>query len=460
MTGTVAPAPSPPGVPSLTPPAAAPGQGRLARQVRRVLDVTPRRYRVFAFALGGVLLLTMAAGTAASVTAGDATAGLRDNTGPVLVATQSLVASLAEADAAATAAFLSGPQEDRDQRTLYEDALARAGRQLEQISARIGDDPRAHATLGDLSVQLTRYAGLVDAARAENRHGVSRASDTLIASVDLLSRTLRTEVAELTAVGQERFARATSDRSAGVPLALAAGVGALGLLGAAQLDLMRRSRRLLNLPLGLATLIMAGVVYSLAAADAWASDDLAVGRRDSYDSIELTARIQSKGSAAKSEETLALITGEAAKRGAADAAASALGPDGLTTEAVADARAGRASGPGLLGTAATLADSARERAAASEVLVWWDRYRRAVQALRASADDASRRVAVGALSSTFNGFNISVESVLGDNRAQFAAALEQAGDRYDGLALVVLAGGALAIALVVGGYQLRIHDYR
>ena len=60
--------------------------------------------------------------------------------GPVLVATQQLVASLAEADAAASAAFLSGQNEDPEQRRLYEQALARAGQQVEEIAALAGDD--------------------------------------------------------------------------------------------------------------------------------------------------------------------------------------------------------------------------------------------------------------------------------------------------------------------------------
>ena len=429
------------------------------RRGGRLLRTTPRRYRAFSFGLAGLLVLLMAAGSAAAVNARNATGRLRDNTGPVLVATQSLVASLAEADAAATAAFLSGPQEDRDQRNLYEDALARATRHVEQIAARIGDDPTAHARLGDLTVSLTRYAGLVEAARALNRNGVAGASDTLVAAVDLLSRTIAGEVEDLTSIGQERFDAASADRSDGVPpAAVAAAVALLALLGA-QADLSRRSRRLLNLPLLLASAAVVAILASVLTADVRAGDDLAAGRADSYDSIALTARIQAQGSAAKSAETLALIT-DPAKRQQADAAAARLAAGRLTPAALADARGGRPSGDGLLADTVRAADSARERAAASELLVWWDRYRAAVEVVRGAGDDAARRLAVGELSSTFKGFNITVESVLGDNRTQFAAALERADDRYDRPGLVVLLGGVLAIALVLAGYQLRISEYR
>ena len=54
---------------------------------------------------------------------------------PVLVATQDVFASIAEADAASSAVFLSGTDEDREQRRLYEVAhRTRPPRQLEEVS--------------------------------------------------------------------------------------------------------------------------------------------------------------------------------------------------------------------------------------------------------------------------------------------------------------------------------------
>lgn len=447
---------------TVTAPAAGP-TARSAGGWRRLVATTPRRYRVVSVVASLVLGVMIAAGTVASVNAVDATTRLRDNTGPVLVATQSLVASLAEADAAATTAFLSGAgaQEDRDQRNLYEDALARAARRLEEVSSLIGDDARAHDRLGDLAVALTRYAGLVEAARAENRsNNAPAAAATLVQAVDLLSRTIAGEAAALTASGQARFAAETSDRSRGVPVAGAAGALALFVLVVAQLDLLGRSRRLVNVPLALATIAVLVTLAWIVTVDQRAGDDLAVARADGYRSIELTAEIQTVGSTAKSAETLALITGDPSTRAAADRAIDALAspmtPDGITA-----ARGGSPPDAGLIGQAVDAADSARELAAVSEVLVWWDRYRTAVEGLRQAPDpDTARALATGEVSSAFSGFNVSVESVLGDNQTQFAAALGSAARRYDGLGNIVLVGGALAIALVLAGYQLRINEYR
>jgi len=243
---------------------------------------------------------------------------------------------------------------------------------------------------------------------------------------------------------------------------------ALAGLGLGQTDLARRSHRLVNLPLVAATLVVAGILVWTVVADERAGDDLAAGRRDGYESIVLTSRIQADGFAAKANETLALITGDPAKRVAADQAASRLAAVKIDSAVVEAARAGELAAPrgpqesngGLLLDAAASADSARERAAAAEMLERWQRYRSGVETLRRAAGDDARRLATGDVSSTFNGFNVSVESVLSDNRAQFSAALARATHRTRGLNLVVLAGGALAIALVLAGYQLRIHEYR
>ena len=64
-----------------------------------------------------------------------------------------------------TAAFLSGRDEDPEQRRLYEQALARAEQQMEQIAARVGDDQAVHDLLQRVSVRVSTYAGLVEAAR-------------------------------------------------------------------------------------------------------------------------------------------------------------------------------------------------------------------------------------------------------------------------------------------------------
>ena len=126
------------------------------------------------------------AGIVASLAAADATSTtdeMSNNTAPVLVSLQDLVGSLAEADAAATSVFLSGVNEDRQQRLLYQAALARAASQTETVARLVGDDDASHEALQRLSAELANYSGLVEAARVANLAGAADAEALLETSL-------------------------------------------------------------------------------------------------------------------------------------------------------------------------------------------------------------------------------------------------------------------------------------
>ena len=423
---------------------------------------TPRRYRLWSIVIGLLLVAVALGGGVAAANLRGATDRIRANTGPVLVATQTLVASLAEADAAAVAAFLSGAQEDPEQRRLYEEALARANEQIERISSLVGDDPGTHRTLSDIAVQVTRYAGLVEAARASNRAGIPGAERYLVDAVTLLAVGISRDAGRLTATTQERLDRDEDDRSRGFVPAVALAVAGAVALVVAQVYLARRTRRLVNLPLLGAWVLVVAVAGALAVASRRSEADLDAARRSGYESIALTARIQTVGFGSRADETLALITGDAARRATADRAAAQLLSAPVTDPIAEAVRSGDPVGAeGLLARAAAEADSPRERAAVAEMLVRWQRYRDNVARLRAApAAGEARAVAVGPASSTFNGFNFSVESVLSDNRAQFLSGLDAAAGRVRVLPLVTLLVPLVAGAAVLLGFQLRINEYR
>lgn len=434
-----------------------PRRGRL----RAAAATTPGRYRLWSVVTVVLLLATALAGWAAATALRSGTERIRNNAGPVLVATQQLVSSLAEADAAATAAFLSGRPEDPESRRLYEQALARASAQIEDVSALIGDDPETHASLKDLSVAVIRYAGLVEAARATNQAGVADASRYLVDALNLLASVVADDATRLTDATQRRFERDEDRRDTGVLPALLVAVAALAVLVVAQRWVFKQSRRLLNVPMALATLLLAGTIGWLVFATLRSGNDIERARSDGYDSITLTSRIQTSAYRAKADETVALITGDQSRRARAAATAQTLLTDRATAAAVEAVRLGRDAGVGgLLTEAAGVADSARERAAVAEMLVRWQRYQDTSAQLRATTDAAqARALAVGPGSATFNGFNFSVESVLSDNRDQFLDGLASAARRLRSLTLVALLLPLVAAAGALGGFQLRINEY-
>jgi hypothetical protein len=429
-------------------------------RIRAIAATTPGRYRLWSVVTAVLLLATAVAGWAAATALRSGTDRIRNNAGPVLVATQQLVSSLAEADAAATAAFLSRP-EDRESRALYEQALARASAQIEDVSALIGADPVTHESLKDLSVAVIRYAGLVEAARATNRAGIAEAPGYLVDALNLLGATVADDATRLTDATQRRFERDEDRRDTGVLPAVAVAVVALGVLVAAQLWTFRQSRRVVNLPMAVATLLLVGAIGWLVAATFQSRTDIETARADGYDSITLTSRIQTAAYRAKADETVALITGDAARRTSATATAQSLLAGPATPAAVDAVRQGRAPGvQGLLTDAAGVADSDRERAAVAEMLVRWQRYQDTAAQLRSITNvDQQRAVFVGPTSATFNGFNFSVESVLGDNRDQFLDGLASAADRLGSLTLVALFLPLLAALGALCGFQLRLNEY-
>ena len=431
-------------------------------RIRAAAATTPGRYRLWSVATAVLLLATAAAGWAASTALRSGTDRIRNNAGPVLVATQQLVSSLAEADAAATAAFLSGAQEDPESRRLYEQALARANEQIQDVSALIGDDEATHDNLTSLSVAVTRYAGLVEAARATNRAGVADASRYLVDALNLLATTVANDATRLTEATQRRFERDKDRRDTGVLPAVALAVIALGVLVAAQRWVFRQSRRVVNVPLALATLLLVGAIGWLVVATFRSGSDIEQARADGYESITLTSRIQTTAYRAKADETVALITGDQARRASAASTAQTLLAERASAAAVEAVRQGRDPAlAGLLTDAAAEADSDRERAAVAEMLVRWQRYQDTAVQLRATADPAQQRtLAVGPGSATFNGFNFSVESVLSDNRSQFLDGLAAAANRVGNLPLVALFLPLLAAFGALGGFQLRINEYQ
>ena len=430
--------------------------------LRQLVATTPGLYRLLSIVTSLLLLVLAVVATFAAQTAQSASRDMRRNTAPVLVATQSLLASLAEADAAATAALLTGANEDREQRRLYEEALARANAQSEEISALIGDDADAHDHLKRLGVRVTQYAGLIEAARASVKAGVPGGEQYLLSALDLLAAGIRDDVARLTAASEARLDRDEARRGRGVLPAVAVGVVALAGLLMSSVVMTRRSHRLVNPLLAIAGFAVVAVVSGLVFVHARATDDIDVARGRGYEAIALTATIQTEAFGGKTDESVSLISADPSRRVSADAAAGRLtGELGVVTEeVVAGARDGSVAGGGLLAASVREADSARERAAAAELLVRWQRYRDAVDRLRAAPPDQARALAVGPVSSTFNGFNFSVESVLAQNRDQFLEGVAAADDRAGGVAIVTILLPLVAMLAALGGFQVRINEYR
>lgn len=392
-----------------------------------------------------LLVLVAIAGAVTAQELVSSTNQIEDNTGPVLISTQGLVASVAEADAANTAVFLSGANEDRQQRRLYETALDRAPRQIEDISARLGDDETSHDTLKSVASQLNEYSGLVERARLGNVSGIGSATTDLQAALDLAggANGILSNVDTVTQRTQDRLDDDIS--SATIPLVITFALLAIAtiVLVIAQIRLRARTKRTLNLGLVLATVTVVVLGVWLAAANVGRTVDLNEARDDGYDSIALTAQLQTAAFDFKTNEAAAII-----------GTAAFTGDSRQTSVEQVDT---------LLSEIRTAAGSERERAAANELTVRWERYLLTSIEIAGQLDagdiEAARASAIGAGSRDFNGFNTTVESVLLANRDQFDESVKSAANRLNWLLVGMIGLPLLAAAFALGGYQTRINEY-
>ena len=416
-------------------------------QVKTGLRKTPNVLYTWAGAIIGLLaisaLLSFLA-VQAMTSSGDR---IVDSTGPVVISTQGLVASIAEADAANTAVFLSGIDggvEDVSQRRLFESALARAPQQIEDISAGIGDDDVAHDALKEVALQLTEYSGVVERARLGNANGLPGADAALEESLALTGGE-NGMLANANNVTDRTFRQFDMDSSAGrslVVVALAALVLTLVVLVLAQIRLRKLTNRFLNVGLGQSTILVIVLTVWLAAATIGRTADLDTASEEVTGDISTSASLQSLAFLYKTQETNAIIREDPSEL-----------PDPASLDLI----------DGLFVDLEASADSNREAALVTELETRWNRYITAsgviAQRVQTGNFDLARAEVGGEGNQTFNGFNTTLEALVLTNQEQFDTSVNSAASRLPWLSVAALLGPFLAAVAAWLGYRPRIGEY-
>lgn len=400
-----------------------------------------RQWNVILLVLVGAFAVV---GSIASLVMRSASETTADSTAPALIGVQDLFASVAEANTAATAAFLSisaTGTEDRVNRNLYRNAIQRASAQTEEVSAIIGPDEAAHDALKAIGVSLNTYSGQVEAARIANQNQLPEADDQLREALRVVQEDVGNSVNTVTERGQSQLA---TERATGrflTWIAIALGVITLLALLRVQMGLLKRTNRILNPLLVVATLLIATVVGYLIVGPVARGQSLDRASSGGYDAIATTSEIQTAAFNLQSQLSLKLLEG------------SNEDLDPLFAEV------GQAITELGLG-----ADSSRELAAAQTLEIRWQRYQEVASAIdsRAAAGDRAGAVELfqGEGLSTFNGLNTAVESALSDNRTQFISGVNTASNAVGTtpfLSIILPVLAALAILLAI---QRRLGEYR
>jgi hypothetical protein len=240
--------------------------GDAVRNVRRSASSTPGKLFLVGVGLVVLALLTGVAGAISMQQKQDTIDSLLEHREPVAAASQQIYRSLSDADATAASAFLAGGTMPPALRDRYSLDIATAGANLAKASADVSGVAEAERQVDELAQQLPVYTGLVETARAYNRQGYPAGAAYLREASGLMRAKLLPAAQELYEIDSARLAEAQDDASSVPWFALGLAIVLLGALVVAQLYLTRRTNRLLNVGLVVATgAVVVALIWGAAA---------------------------------------------------------------------------------------------------------------------------------------------------------------------------------------------------
>jgi len=257
--------------------------------------------------MGSLIVLGLFAGLVAVIGAeqrGGLVDSVRTRSGPLTISAQQMYRSLSDADATAAAAFLSSGAEPADLRQRYQQDIAAATAALAQANASTAKGQQAVAQIAQ---SLPVYTGLVETARSYNRLNLPVGSAYLREASGLMRNTLLPAAHTLY---QEESARLTDERSGAAALpwfALLLVIVTLVGLILTQRSLARRTRRVFNVGLGVAT--AAGLALLLWLGISWigVAGHLDTARRTGSAQVDLLAQARIAALQARADEALTLV---------------------------------------------------------------------------------------------------------------------------------------------------------
>lgn len=422
----------------------------LAQRVR----TTPGSLRAASVVLVVALLVLGAVGVVVATARADAARDVGLGAGPELSAAQNLYAELAATDAAASASYLSPGLEPRDLRRRYRDALAAAGTHLARVARMPEASPTARAAVRTISEQLPVYAGLVESARANDRQGFIVGAAYLRQASALMREEIITAATTLYDDASRRLGDAYDDGTSALHLVAVAvaAVVTVVLLLAVQWFLAHRMRRVLNLGLVAATVIVviiAGWTLGRMAAEQSALVD---ARRQGSDAVQVLSAMRILALRAQNDDQLVLI-----ERGGGEQYA-------LDYDTVMRRVRGTDGDGGLLAAAERIADRRGDPArfdAVREQLAAVAEVHRAVREHDDGGDyEAAVDLATGDGIATAAGLDDALRSEIARARTELDDHASDARGGFGALVVAIPILTLVAAAVVLIGLQPRIEEYR
>jgi len=379
--------------------------------------------------------------------------------GELHAAAEQFYRSLSTADVAASAAFLArdvGMATDRVRyETEYEAAAGEAQSALARLVAASDEDTdsRQRDLLGTLPGRLSEYTVLVEQARAYNRLHEPVASTYQLLAADAMA-------ANLLPAGQKLYdsviERLTDNQRAAteppwVELTLG-GVLLVALIGA-QVYVWRRSRRVFNIGLLVATVAAVSMVGWIALSHFTASSRAERSHSEGTEVINTVTQARNTGLAARANEALIPV----ATRDDHSFAEYESSFQHMMQQLTGD--------DGRLAAAKAVSTDGSARAAVDDALAAarsWNNTHAAVQQAAASGDQkkAVRALIASQGAAAFESFDDALAGIVDDVRLRFESAADEARAALTGVLIGVISLALLAAAGGAFGVWQRLREYR
>jgi hypothetical protein len=275
--------------------------------VRRFARTTPGVVVAIAVVVAAACILAGVVSAAAVTSRIAEQKAVLDHSEPFAYAAQNLYAASSAADAAAATAFLSGGSQTPLMRARYQQAMAAATSALADATAGAPDADTRKA-LAEVSAQLTTYAGLVEAARANGVQGFPIGSSYLREASSLMQTKLlpgaeKVYAADLTRVDQAQR-RIGSLPKVGLTLLILAMLAIV----VSSAVMARRTNRQFNVGLVAAGVVALLVSACIIGAVHLAAGEIERGRTEGTEKFGQLAEARILAQQARTDETLQLIT--------------------------------------------------------------------------------------------------------------------------------------------------------
>ncbi|MFF8710904.1 hypothetical protein ACF07T_05585 [Streptomyces sp. NPDC015184] len=421
-------------------------------RMRAAATTEPGRLRV----IGAVLaLLVVAFGGVTVLEVQDRARSANDvveHSQPLSSHAADIFQSLAAADAAVTEGFLAGRQEPAGTRKDYDEAIGNTYKWLQAAASDTSASQESKKQITKLYEGLPRYVQLVERARDHNRQGFPLGGAYLRYANEQMTGKLLPAAELLYGAETERLGRDRDEARSWPFLSTGLGLVALGALYWAQRRDCRRTNRVFNRGLLLATAASTVVLLWLAAGHTVARSELRDADVHGQQSLDVlnTARISSLK--ARADENLALV-----------ARGSVLTPQGKDKYET-DFTTGMAELDKQLRKAEKLAEDTEGRTPVGKALAAaeeWNRIHKAARESENAGDYAGARQKIDqSKASSYKQVGDTLEAARDHEEGQFREAAKSGRGALSllpfGAALLALLGAGAAIA----GVNRRVSEYR